>query len=120
MYRSWGADLINMSALPEAKLAREAEIAYQMVCMSTDYDCWKVEEEAVNVAAVIANLGANSANAARLVKALIPVTEKALQEGTLKTVVALKGSMKYAIITDPSKRDPESVKKLNYILPGYF
>lgn len=49
MYRSWGADLINMSVIPEAKLAREAEISYQMICMSTDYDCWKESEEAVNV-----------------------------------------------------------------------
>lgn len=56
MYRSWGADLINMSVLPEAKLAREAEIPYQMICMSTDYDCWKESEEAVSVEAVISNL----------------------------------------------------------------
>jgi 5'-methylthioadenosine phosphorylase len=56
MYRSWGADLINMSVLPEAKLAREAEIPYQMICMSTDYDCWKETEEAVSVEAVVANL----------------------------------------------------------------
>lgn len=59
MYRSWGADIINMSVLPEAKLAREAEIAYQMVCMSTDYDCWKETEEAVSVEAVVANLNGN-------------------------------------------------------------
>ncbi|KAJ3129492.1 hypothetical protein HK098_001259 [Nowakowskiella sp. JEL0407] len=120
MYRSWGGDLINMSVLPESKLAREAEIAYQMICMSTDYDCWKVEEEAVSVEAVIANLGANSDNAKALVLAIIPELEKALDEGKLKSAQALQGANKWAVITSKEKRNPETVKKLDYILPGYF
>ncbi|KAJ3044113.1 hypothetical protein HDV00_003217 [Rhizophlyctis rosea] len=120
MYRAWGCDIINMSVLPEAKLAREAEIGYQMVCMSTDYDCWKEHEEAVSVEAVIANLGANGDNAKRLVEAVIPALAKALEEGSLKTVAALKGANKFAVITAKGKRNPEEVKKLDYILPGYF
>ncbi|KAI9104547.1 nucleoside phosphorylase domain-containing protein [Phlyctochytrium arcticum] len=120
MYRSWGCDIINMSVVPEAKLAREAEIGYQMVCMSTDYDCWKESEEAVSVEAVIANLGANSDNAKRLLLAVIPAVIKAMDANELKSVAALKGANKYAVITAPSKRNPEEVKKLDYILPGYF
>ncbi|KAJ3401033.1 hypothetical protein HDU80_006388 [Chytriomyces hyalinus] len=120
MYRSWGCDIINMSVLPESKLAREAEIAYQMVCMSTDYDCWREGEEAVNVEAVIANLGQNSANAKNLLSQLIQRVEVALEQKSLKTVNELKGSMKFSGITDPAKRDPEACKKLAYILPGYF
>ncbi|KAJ3170421.1 hypothetical protein HDU87_008815 [Geranomyces variabilis] len=120
MYRSWGADVINMSVLPEAKLAREAEIAYQMVCMSTDYDCWKVEEEAVNVEAVIANLGANSDTAKRLLLALIPAVTAALHANELKNLAALKGANKWAVITAPEKRNPAQVEKLNYLLPGYY
>lgn len=50
MYRMWGGDIINMSVLPEAKLAREAEISYALICTSTDYDCWRVSEEPVTVA----------------------------------------------------------------------
>ncbi|ORY37022.1 purine phosphorylase [Rhizoclosmatium globosum] len=108
------------SKLYQSKLAREAEIAYQMVCMSTDYDCWREGEEAVNVEAVIANLGANSANAKNLLGHLIQKVEIALEQGTLKTVKELKGSMKFAGITDPAKRNKETVAKLHYILPNYF
>ncbi|KAI8913070.1 nucleoside phosphorylase domain-containing protein [Powellomyces hirtus] len=120
MYRAWGADVINMSVLPESKLAREAEIAYQMICMSTDYDCWKADEEAVNVEAVIANLGANSTNARNLLLGLIPAVFSALDNGELKNLEKLKGANKWAVITAPEKRNPEQIAKLNYLLPGYY
>ncbi|KAI8806741.1 nucleoside phosphorylase domain-containing protein [Cladochytrium replicatum] len=120
MYRAWGADIINMSVVPEAKLAREAEIAYQMVCMSTDYDCWKEHEEAVSVEAVIANLGANADNAKNLLLAVIPTIEEGLARNSIKSIVELKGSNRFAVITSKEKRNPETVKKLDYILPGYF
>ncbi|MDH5656390.1 MAG: S-methyl-5'-thioadenosine phosphorylase [Spirochaetia bacterium] len=112
MYRSLGGDIINMSVLPEAKLAREAEIAYQMVCMSTDYDSWREEEEAVTADFIIGNLNANAQNAGELLKAIIP--------GLGKNENPHKGSMKFAVITAPEKRNPETVEKLNRILPGYF
>lgn len=119
MYRSWGADIINMSALPEAKLAREAEIAYQMVCMSTDYDCWREEEEgAVTVETVMQNMVNNSTNAKTLLMAVLPHLDDAVRNNTLKP--DLKGSMKFAGMTSQEKRNPETVKKLDYILPGYF
>ncbi len=111
LYRSWGGDIINMSALPESKLARELEISYQMVCMSTDYDCWKEEEEAVTVEHVIANMNANSENAKRLLAAVIPL---------MKGKSAWTGSMKGAIITAPDHRDPAALEKLNKVLPGYY
>ncbi|WP_446920227.1 phosphorylase family protein, partial [Klebsiella pneumoniae] len=71
MYRSWGGTVINMSCLPEAKLAREAEIAYQMICMSTDYDCWHESTEDVTVEMVMGNMKANAANARRFVTAVL-------------------------------------------------
>lgn len=113
MYRAWGADIINMSVLPESKLAREAEIAYQMVCMSTDYDCWKEDEEHVTVEMVIANLTKNAENAKKLLSALIP----SLGNGD---DLSLLGSTKFSIITAPEKRNPEQVKKLKTLFPTYF
>ncbi|KAI8359847.1 nucleoside phosphorylase domain-containing protein [Choanephora cucurbitarum] len=118
MYRSWGGDIINMSALPESKLAREAEIAYQIVCMSTDYDCWRVDEEAVTVETVMNNMKNNGKNAKNLLHAILPDLEKAVAEDTLEP--KLKGSMKFSGMTAKEKRNPETVAKLDYILPGYF
>ncbi|MBL8020865.1 MAG: S-methyl-5'-thioadenosine phosphorylase [Leptospirales bacterium] len=112
LYRSIGGDIINMSVLPEAKLAREAEIPYQIVCMSTDYDAWREHEEVVTTETVIGHLTANAESAKRLLVELLPL----LGEGENP----LKGTMKNAVITAPEKRNPEQVKKLNQILPGYF
>ncbi|KAJ3191368.1 hypothetical protein HK101_007830 [Irineochytrium annulatum] len=121
LYRSWGCDIINMSVLPESKLAKEAEIAYQMVCMSTDYDCWREGEEAVDVQAVMATMSANVVVARQLLAPLIGALEKRMKEdGGLKSVNRLRGSMKFAVMTAPAKRDPEAVKKLDFLLPGYF
>ena len=71
LYRSWGAGVINMSTLPEAKLAREAEICYAVICMSTDYDCWHETEEHVTIDMVINNLTTNAGNAKKLIKLLL-------------------------------------------------
>ena len=79
LYRSWGASVINMSALPEAKLAREAEINYAMICMSTDYDCW--HEEDVSVAMVMANMKANAGNAKRVAETILDTLGKAGENG---------------------------------------
>src|SRR6185436_3655715 len=72
LHRSWGAGLINMSALPEAKLAREAEICYALVCMVTDYDCWREGESDVDIQMVIRNLTANADRARALLPGLVP------------------------------------------------
>ncbi len=113
MYRMLGGDVINMSVIPEAKLAREAEIAYQMVCMSTDYDSWKEHEEAVTVEMVVANLKKNGENAKKLLKELIPF----LGNGD---DLSLQGSAKYSIITSPDKRNPQKVKDLEYLFGKDF
>lgn len=112
LYRQWGADIINMSVLPEAKLAREAEISYQMICMSTDYDSWKVEEEPVTVEMVIGNLNANSENAKKLAKALI--------EPVSKLPNHYHGSSAKSIITAKEALNQETVEKLRYLFPDSF
>jgi 5'-methylthioadenosine phosphorylase len=114
LYRSWGAGLINMTALPEAKLAREAEICYSIVSMATDYDCWKEEESDVDIQMVIENINKNAENARRLLKAAAPK----IASGTWDC--ACPEASKYAIITAPEVRDPEKAKALKVLLPRYF
>ncbi|GAB4220776.1 MAG TPA: S-methyl-5'-thioadenosine phosphorylase [Spirochaetota bacterium] len=113
LYRSWQAGVINMSTLPEAKLAREAEMCYAVICMSTDYDCWKEDEEHVTVDMVVNNLNKNASNAKALIKELIPLLTKERDCGC-------KEAIKYAIITDPKKQSSKQKKKLKAILPNYF
>src|SRR5688572_2706648 len=76
IYRSWGMDVIGMTNLQEAKLAREAEICYATVAMVTDYDCWHPEHDAVTVADIIANLRKNAENAAKLMAAAVSALPK--------------------------------------------
>ncbi|KAF2767273.1 Methylthioadenosine phosphorylase [Teratosphaeria nubilosa] len=119
LYRQWGGSVINMSALPEAKLAKEAEISYQMICMSTDYDCWR-EGEDVTVEMVMGNMKANAENARRFVGAVLDELSK--EEHTdLVAAKHLEGSVKFAGgITAPDGRSPEAVKKLGWLFSGYF
>ncbi|KAL7274286.1 S-methyl-5-thioadenosine phosphorylase [Rhizina undulata] len=119
LYRSWGGDVINMSALPESKLAREAEIAYQMICMSTDYDCWKNDEAAVTVETVMGNMHANSHNAKLLVAAVLEELAKPEHED-LVNAKHLEGSVKWACCTSNAGRKNEAVAKLAWLLPGHF
>ncbi|KAF2398905.1 5'-methylthioadenosine phosphorylase [Trichodelitschia bisporula] len=118
MYRSWGGSVINMSALPEAKLAREAEIAYQMICMSTDYDCWH-ETEDVNVAMVMANMTANAKNARHFVGAVLDELTKE-EHGQQVLAKHLEGQSKFCVSTNEAGRKKEAVEKLNWLFPGYF
>lgn len=113
LYRLWQAGVINMSTLPEAKLAREAEMCYAVICMSTDYDCWKEDEEHVTVDMVVNNLNKNASNAKALIKELIPLLAK-------ERDCSCKEAIKYAIITDPKKQNNKQKKKLKVILPNYF
>jgi 5'-methylthioadenosine phosphorylase len=113
LYRSWGAGVINMSTIPESKLAREAEICYAVICMSTDYDCWHESEEDVTIDIVIKNMNTNSANAKELVRRLAGKLRSARSCGC-------KEASKYAVITAPEKRNPEQAKRLKAILPDYF
>lgn len=120
MYRSFGGAVINMSCLPESKLAREAEISYQMICMSTDYDSWNVDEEPVTVETVVGNLKANSANACKVAETLINKISKEFTENKLGINKDLQGSMKFAVSTKPEALDKEMLQKMHYLFPGYW
>lgn len=120
LYRTWNGSVINMSVLPEAKLAREAEIAYQMICMSTDYDSWNENEEPVTVETVVGNLKANSANACKVAAHLIEIVSKELVSDNNKIGQGLHQSMKYSVSTSPHGVKKELLEKMHYLFPGYW
>lgn len=111
LYRSWGCDVIGMTNMPEAKLAREAELPYASVAMVTDYDCWHETEGPVEVGKILETLKANTANAARLVADIAPRMgpERTPSPSGVETVLDL------AVITPPDARDPEMVRKLDAV-----
>jgi 5'-methylthioadenosine phosphorylase len=112
LYRSWGAHLINMSALPESKLAREAGIEYALVCMVTDYDCWHPGTADVDIQMVIANLNANGRNAQELIKRCVKDVAAAPRDQ------AIADASKFAVITAAEKRPAATVAKLKGIIDG--
>ncbi|NSL92164.1 S-methyl-5'-thioadenosine phosphorylase [Acetobacter syzygii] len=112
LYRTWGCSVIGMTNMPEASLAREAEICYATVAMVTDYDCWHTEHDNVTVESVVKIMQANSAKAKALVKAVIPAL------GGKKRELCSAGcdrALEYALITAPEARDPELMSKLKTI-----
>ena len=113
LYRTWGAGLINMSTLPEAKLAREAQICYAVICMSTDYDSWKDDEEHVSVEMIIKYMNENSANGKKLIHALLK------RAGKDERSCACPQASKYAIFTSKDKIPHEKASKIKSILPGH-
>jgi 5'-methylthioadenosine phosphorylase len=119
LYRSWGGSCINMSVLPEAKLAREAEIAYQMICMSTDYDCWRSENEPVNVAMVMGHMKANAVNARRFVGAVLDELSKE-EHADLVAAGHLNETVKYSSSTHEGKKEVDALKRMDFLFPGYF
>ena len=112
LYRSWGCDVIGMTNMPEAKLAREAEMCYATVAMVTDFDCWHPEHDHVTVDAVIRVVIANAGKARSLVKALAPKLQ--VRDGLCGQ--GCHTALDNAIMTAPDKRDPEMLKKLDVIL----
>jgi len=118
LYRAWGGKVINMSCLPECTLAAEAEIPYAMICMSTDYDCWKTDEPPVDVARVIANVSTNTQNAHRLIRAAME--HIAVDASIGESLGARRGTMRHACVTAPHARNQKALEDLEYILPGYF
>lgn len=111
LYRSWGCDIIGMTNMPEAKLAREAEMCYAVVGMVTDYDCWHDEHENVSVEQVIAVLKANAEKARTLVKGVL--TDLAQRQSLCER--GCHRALDTAIVTPPEARDPELVGKLQTI-----
>ena len=112
LYRSWGCSVIGMTNMPEAKLAREAEICYATVAMVTDYDCWHDELEAVTVDAVIRVLLANADKARNLVARLVPKLKD--HQGPCRH--GCQTALDHALITAPEARDPEMMKRLDFLL----
>ena len=110
LYRQWGADVIGMTAMPEARLAREAELPYALVGMVTDYDCWREEAAHVEVSEVIAQMNANGEVARRMVQALVAALPKARVSSPLDTV------LDFALITAPDARDPAVLAKLDAVV----
>jgi 5'-methylthioadenosine phosphorylase len=88
--------------------------------MATDYDCWKETEEAVSVEAVIANLSANSNNAQKVLLKILPVLEEKMDNASFGALNLVRGSNMNSIITLKSKRNPDTIAKLAYILPNHF
>ena len=111
LYRSWGCSVIGMTNMPEAKLAREAEICYATIAMVTDYDCWHSDHAAVDVAAVIKVLNENAAKAQRLVARVARDFPKEHPPCPIGSDRALD----VAIMTPPAMRDPELVRKLDAV-----
>ena len=113
LYRSWGADVIGMTALPEARLAREAEICYAIIACATDYDCWREDCEAVTTAMILDILRRNDEITRKIVKLAtgrMPSPRKCGCDSALKT----------AIVTDPKLIPEEQKKKLNLLIGKYI
>lgn len=113
VYRSWGMDVIGMTNLQEAKLAREAEICYVTVAMVTDYDCWHPDHDHVTVVDIIANLTRNAENAARVVSEFV----RAFPE---KMDCKCHSALAHALITDKTRVPDSTRKKLELIVGKYF
>ena len=113
LYRSWGADVIGMTNLQEAKLAREAEICYATVAMVTDYDCWREGHDAVTVDQIVAVLHQNADNAARMVKAAVAAIP-------VERTCACATALQYAILTDRSAIPAGTKEKLKLLVGKYL
>jgi 5'-methylthioadenosine phosphorylase len=113
VYRSWGADVIGMTNLQEAKLAREAEICYVTIAMVTDYDCWHPHHDSVTVEQIVSVLVKNAENAAKVVTATVAALPKAR---SCKCGRALAN----AILTDPARIPAATKEKLQLILGKYL
>ena len=111
LYRTWGCDVIGMTNMPEAKLAREAEICYATVAMVTDYDCWHPDHDDVQVSDIIRVLTANADHARSLVKAVTP----ALSDRPDACPAGCDHALDTAIITAPDARDPDMAAKLDAV-----
>ena len=110
LYRSWKADVVGMTNMPEAKLAREAEIRYASVSMVTDYDCWHPDHENVDVQQVIKVLLDNAAKAKNMIKNLIENFENHIDPND-----PTNNCLDVAIITAPEKRTKKTIEKLNTV-----
>jgi 5'-methylthioadenosine phosphorylase len=114
LYRSWGATIIGMTNLPEAKLAREAEIAYATLALVTDYDCWHPDHDSVTVEMVIGNLQKNALNAQRVIQETVRRLSQSPPASDAHS------ALKYAIITPLDKAPATTRNKLDLLLRKYL
>ncbi|NJN23562.1 MAG: S-methyl-5'-thioadenosine phosphorylase [Acaryochloridaceae cyanobacterium RL_2_7] len=114
LYRSWGGKIIGMTNLTEAKLAREAEIAYTTLAMVTDYDCWHPDHDSVTVEMVVANLQKNSVNAQKVIRETVKRLSASYPESKAHD------ALKYAILTPLDKVSPEAKASLEIFLKKYL
>ena len=111
LYRSWGCDVIGMTNMPEAKLAREAELCYATVAMVTDYDCWHPDHDHVTVEAIVKVLLENAGRARALVKSVAP----RVQGDAAGCGCGCRRALQHAILTAPEARDPVMLEKLSVV-----
>jgi len=111
LYQSWGCDVIGMTNMPEAKLAREAEICYATVAMVTDYDCWHPGHDAVTVDMIVGVLLSNAQKAKDLIRAVVPLL--AAHTGPCRQ--GCRHALDGALITAPEKRDPALLARLDAV-----
>ena len=114
LYRSWDATIIGMTNLPEAKLAREAEIAYATLALVTDYDCWHPDHDSVTVEMVIGNLQRNAVNAQKVIQETVKRLSKNPPESSAHS------ALKYAILTPLDKVPDTTKEKLQLLLQKYL
>jgi 5'-methylthioadenosine phosphorylase len=110
LYRSWGCSVIGMTNMPEAKLAREAELPYASVCMVTDYDCWHSEHDAVEVTNILEVMQANSTKAKVMIAGLARALATAPREPS-----PIDTCLDFALITAPEARDPALIARLDAV-----
>jgi 5'-methylthioadenosine phosphorylase len=113
LYRSWGADVIGMTNLQEAKLAREAEICYATMAMVTDYDCWREGHDDVTIDQIVAVLHQNADNAAKVVKAAVAKMPK-------ERSCACASALKFAILTDRAAIPQAARERLELLIGKYL
>ena len=116
LYRSWGCDVIGMTNMPEAKLAREAELPYATVAMVTDFDCWHEKEGPVEVSKILAVMAENTKNAARLINDLT----NRLGRVRTPSPLGMETTLDMAVITAPAARDPDLTEKLDAVAGRYL
>lgn len=113
IYRTWGVDVIGMTNLPEARLAREAEICYGTLALATDYDCWHQDHDDVSVEAVIAIIGQNVAMARSIIRA-------AARPAALRRSCRCDEALRHALMTDPAHIPVDTRRKLDLLLKKYL
>jgi 5'-methylthioadenosine phosphorylase len=112
IYRQWGVDVIGMTNIQEARLAREAELCYATVAMATDYDCWHTSED-VTVEAILQVMRQNTGHAKELLRSALPLLQEA-------RACPCQSALRYAILTDPSRITPEARDRLGLLIDKYL